>query len=300
MLSKRAISKVARKVFRGATNLGGDGFVPIRAIAHSPPKKCIFCGATPLTGEHVWPDWLRKHLPRDMASYKMLRAEVRDLSARGRVGVRGGDIHHRKVKCVCETHCNNGWMRELENRVEPVLSKMLTGAEIRLTEENQRTLAAWFALKAVVSEYDFGAPRISTYRERQALMTKKQPSSEGWRILVGHYQRDRWPGHWVNCPLSIVEKIEDRRERAVRKNSQSLTFVVGTVYMLLLRSAMPGLVGKLRLGPAHDKLRQIWPLSGVSFCWPPPPLTDGEAAGMADFLLNRTLSIVMKKRQASD
>lgn len=296
MIRKRLVARLAKKVARGPAAQGGEGFAPIRSIKHAPPKKCIFCGGTPLTGEHIWSDWLKKYLPRDMRVYSMLRAEVRDIAAKGRTSTRGGDVHHRKVKCVCERNCNNGWMRELENRVEPIVAQLLGGGEIRLTEEMQRTLAGWVALKAIVAEYDVGSPRISRHAERQTLRNKQTPPVDGWRILMGYYPRAKWPGRWVNTPLSIVEKIDFKNERAVRKNSQSLTFIVGDIYFILLRSPMPGLVQALKLGPAHHKLRQIWPLSGVSFRWRPPALADNEAIGIADHLLNFTLSIVKKKR----
>jgi hypothetical protein len=49
-----------------------------------------------------------------------------------------GDIHDWKVKCVCEP-CNNGWMRELEEKVRPLITPLIQGKEHTL---GARTTAA--------------------------------------------------------------------------------------------------------------------------------------------------------------
>src|SRR5947208_778698 len=35
-----------------------------------PPGKCIFCGGRGLTKEHMWADWLRPYIPREMQEHR--------------------------------------------------------------------------------------------------------------------------------------------------------------------------------------------------------------------------------------
>jgi len=70
---------------------------------------------------------------------------------------------------------------------------------------------------------------------------------------------------WVNHPFLILPKARKKGDRANYYNSQSLAFVIGEVFVLLLRSPMPNLVERLRFGEPGEKLRQIWPVTGYSF-----------------------------------
>ena len=35
---------------------------------------CIFCGGTPLSREHIWADWLRRYIPKNLAYHHSGRA----------------------------------------------------------------------------------------------------------------------------------------------------------------------------------------------------------------------------------
>ena len=37
---------------------------PVRR--RKPPGRCIFCGKVGLTKEHMWADWLRSYIPREL------------------------------------------------------------------------------------------------------------------------------------------------------------------------------------------------------------------------------------------
>ena len=93
---------------------------------------CIFCGTDgKLTREHIWADWLKKYIPKDMPDY---RAGTMVLGKPGDppisdVGKRvGGDPRSRRVECVCGSRtfrgkqrgCNDGWMGELQEQAKPV------------------------------------------------------------------------------------------------------------------------------------------------------------------------------------
>src|SRR5437764_13245065 len=98
---------------------------------------CVFCGSTEkLTGEHVWPKWIRKQFPP-------APSDVRH-AIRTDEGVKewGGPPFTQTVRDVCEP-CNTGWMNDLEVAVQPSLKPLFAGRGRALHSEGQRTLAAW-------------------------------------------------------------------------------------------------------------------------------------------------------------
>jgi hypothetical protein len=91
-----------------------------------PPEKCIFCGFEgELTGEHIISKrYHRDIIPRTMESYKTLRAVEMPGRSNFTFGKRVTDPRDWKVRCVCEQTCNNGWMRTLKDKAEPILTPL--------------------------------------------------------------------------------------------------------------------------------------------------------------------------------
>src|SRR6266566_295420 len=46
-----------------------------------PQGRCIFCGRTGLTKEHIWADWLKKFIPKNMKQYTSLSATIHPAQA---------------------------------------------------------------------------------------------------------------------------------------------------------------------------------------------------------------------------
>src|ERR1035441_1388071 len=109
-------------------------------------RPCLICGTDDPSREHVIAQWLRKELQlRGLVSeYRM------DVGYKENVTpLRKWDTLAIVLPDVCKG-CNNGWMRDLELAVQPILKPMLLGASSRLPTyldaESQTRLAAW-ALK---------------------------------------------------------------------------------------------------------------------------------------------------------
>jgi hypothetical protein len=82
-----------------------------------PPGKCIFCGRTGLSKEHIWSDWLKTLIARrDMHAQGSEAFEFDRTTNEFRVTrpmtteSKQGCMTQRKIRKVCESHCNNGWM----------------------------------------------------------------------------------------------------------------------------------------------------------------------------------------------
>ena len=48
-----------------------------------PGRKCVFCGVSEVSDEHVLPKWLQKHLPPGPLAYVRLRGQQYSEEARG-------------------------------------------------------------------------------------------------------------------------------------------------------------------------------------------------------------------------
>jgi hypothetical protein len=287
-VDRKVAQRLAKRVARSNPGRSGTTYVSIRHIRYAPPKLCIFCGGSPLTGEHVWSDWLRNYLVRTKKSYHALQTIVHLDRTTGRLQKRANDPQQRKVRCVCKA-CNGGWMKALEDETKIILGAMLRQETERLYPAEQVTLAAWVALKAIVMEYDRGEQRISTHAERQRMRRRRLPPDRAWKIWVGLFDRQKAMGVWSATALPVQEKIKSSKPHALRMNSQSLVFVVGDVFFMLFRCPLRSVFDTFNFGEAQRKARQIWPRSPYSFTWPPPAISETEADQAAGMFMNYSL-----------
>ena len=82
-----------------------------------PPGRCIFCG---VTQEHMWANWLRSYIPRELTRHATSVEKVHPRNTEQNIQTRTGDPHSRRIKCVCRA-CNNGWMSRLQENAKPFL-----------------------------------------------------------------------------------------------------------------------------------------------------------------------------------
>jgi hypothetical protein len=110
------------------------------------PRACIFCGATPLSKEHIWPEWLLRLLPTPEG--------VETTAQRGSaepVQVWRSSRPEQTAKFVCAP-CNNGWMSQIENAMKPVASEIALGSPVSLNAAAQKIIAIWAVKSAMVYE----------------------------------------------------------------------------------------------------------------------------------------------------
>jgi hypothetical protein len=109
----------------------------------------VFCKGTPVTGEHAWPRWTAKHLPREKAEHLRVVESAAGLSVEQR-GFRPAAT--TEARCVCRS-CNQGWMHELETAAETELTPMIEGKPQRLHEWRQAVAATWALKTAMMVEH---------------------------------------------------------------------------------------------------------------------------------------------------
>jgi hypothetical protein len=247
--------------------------------------RCIFCGSPgPLTDEHVFSRWTHRFLPpRSMKKYHVLRAETYIEKSDRFLFKRAGDIRDWQIECVCERRCNNGWMRQnIEDRARPIMIPLITGQPARILPEQQRVIAAWAVLKAMVAEYDRHGWVTTHHMQRKRLMRTLLPPERGWVVWIGHYARSRWVPFWGSSPFLYLSKQQERRARAdVRAthfNSHISTQVVGQLFIHVIRSPARSFVEGWRFStPDKGALLRIWPPGGASIAWPGRTMTDRDA-----------------------
>ena len=235
------------------------------------PKKCIFCGSSPTTKEHFWPDWLRNVIPKNGRKWEQLRVVENIETSDQAIRRKGGDIHDWTIRCVCAP-CNNGWMSDLEKKIKPILILLLSGTVTRIDERSQSLMATWCTLKVMVAEFENPGHATTHHAQRKRMWRRKIPPKTGWRIWIGCYDRRNWKPDYINNIFYFSQKSQsDKKYIPVsRYNTQSVTFVIGRIFIHVIHSPDRALVNGWRFsGPAAGKLRQIWPVSGYSFPWPP-------------------------------
>lgn len=114
----------------------------------------MFCGGRPLTNEHVWPDWIGRlffgYEPGGRAPLSAHRVSSSVGSERNRQWT--APSFTTKAKIVCDD-CNHGWMSELENAAEPILTPMLQGKRLILDDEAQTIVARWLTKTAMMFQH---------------------------------------------------------------------------------------------------------------------------------------------------
>ena len=156
------------------------------------PGKCVFCGREGLSKEHIFPDWLKQIFPKNANQKHEHWASARGFERPRSVPQRGvdrigqGSILAKKVRVVCERHCNNGWLSELESRTKQLLSSVILGEIINIDGNQQRLLATWIAKTTMTAENHYPGDAVIPQEHRDFLMNNLAPPDD-WIIWIAYY-----------------------------------------------------------------------------------------------------------------
>jgi hypothetical protein len=215
---------------------------------------CIFCGGTPLTLEHLWPDWLRRELgPVGRSAHHLEQDEN---------GVETRDVtfetppFNQQVRAVCAT-CNGGWMSELEAAAKPILLPLIEGRGGNLDRREQQVVATWALLKACVFDELHPQERAVPAAHRDSLYAEIAPAGGGLWVSLGTYV-GRDIGHYAYQGMKLARADEDDPEEP------TLYFVTITLGALVVQ-VVGSLLAELTFSPAiyaeDFALVQVWPTS---------------------------------------
>jgi hypothetical protein len=244
------------------------------------PRTCVFCGGSPTTNEHIWPDWARPILAEEGALDHHRLVQQDDHPDEAYSWKQPAYIMTTKVVCA---RCNNGCMSDLENRAKPLLGPMLFGRGRALHREGQRTLAAWALKTAMMVEHTHGAKRQMIDRaEHEHLMAVGEPSE---RIRV-------WLTSYVGDVVAMAQtygldahmELSPDPDRG-RRDMWGATITFGAGVLQVFGTTLTALLDGVEVN--GQGVHQIWPYER-SITWTPRPGFDNAGLlAFADGLLNR-------------
>lgn len=206
------------------------------------PGTCPFCQAlaVPMTDEDIIPRWL-----------------LRELADRGyQDAPSGGARQIRGPKTPVCADCNNGWMSVLENDAKKVIVSLCDYAR-DVTRDEQRTLAAWATLKAMV--IDSGTTRLVPRGFGHDLKMRREPHG-ATRVWIAAYAD-------VHEPVKIIPWVilaEDSDDAI----ALCITFTMIRVAVQVLIPFVEGTLAPLE--DFMESVAAIWPLTNSAISWPPP------------------------------
>lgn len=260
----------------------------------NPQGRCIFCGRIGLSKEHIWSDWLKDVIPRNDQHGEYWGSMHRDAGSTEvewkeppRSSSRQGCVLQRRLRKVCERHCNNGWMSRVVDRAKPLVEQMILGKAFELNRREQTELAAWIGITTIMQEFAnrHGAHAISP-EDRAVLMTTEAPPLS-WSIWTARYSDKWWApmGHY-HLPMSFSKRPTDNESNPPSGELQLTTFTLGELLVHVFTSTRAEMIETYRtyIGGASNpvKLPQLWPIVGDTLNWPPSsPFRDHEADSLA-------------------
>jgi hypothetical protein len=260
------------------------------------PGKCMFCGSSGLSKEHIWPRWTHKLVPVERGLYSRVRWQGTAAEDKRQVistTKRQGTAMDIQIRSVCRK-CNSGWMGAIETASEPTLTPLLRGEPCVLDEHAQRTLATWLTLKIMVAETSNALPdRVTPVAHHKFLMENREPP-QGWFIWVAAHESKRWMARYIrqaaNLPV-VVTSAEPSHfgDRSSSNNAQFVLLGIGH----LLAVAINTTVANLGIEPPLDirvVSKRIWPLAEHNFLWPPSVPLDTDGVDVIAGSFARTLS----------
>lgn len=232
-------------------------------------RACVFCGATPVTKEHVWPQWLSREdwaelLHRAGDDLPQLRLGIGAMPD-GTTGVvnflkdrgRSASVARHVVKAACAS-CNNGWMAALEAEAKPVLLKYGEQRHAQLTEWERTVLCRWLLKSAAVFEVDDPYSAVLPVEARAAIMDGSWEQDDCWGIEAV------WVPSFGFRHNHVVETVINGRtgeRRGVMLHHQT---GIGRAGFIIRRVIVPG-DGVSQNPPVLKRSLPLWPeaLRGV-------------------------------------
>lgn len=242
-------------------------------------RRCVFCGASGLTREHVIPQWLTSVLPEQERWRGQDQATIYpDPTAPNSAPVHRELVERfnaMTVKAVCAS-CNNTFMNGIEAGARPVLSTMIRGGRlsIALAPETLTKLATW-AVKTGLMVQLTGQEPASLELLYQHLYRERRPSDE-CRVWLGQVDDEDWALR-AECPTALIQMDGEEIEASDPPNVVAVTLGLGALLLHVFLPANPALGYLPDLQSTFTGLVPIWPNPSAAQ-WPPARITRADEA----------------------
>lgn len=239
------------------------------------PSACIFCGGTPLSEEHILPQWMKacfQPLP-PVRSGLQERLDRNGRPSLITVTNRQGSLFTRRPKIVCKP-CNEGWMSQLESSVKPTLKRMFASTECHLlTAEEGATLATWAAKTAINFEYFEYPTKISVDQDRRRQLRDTRRPPAGTFVWIGQGSHPRG----VSVCRASWDVLDDPAPPGAPddlgpRNTQLVGMWLGNVFLLVFMTSKAQ-AARICVDASFPGLRRIGP-TPEDGAWPSGPIID--------------------------
>lgn len=238
-------------------------------------RECVACGKTPVTREHIIPQWASRHLggikdrPLRGTPHAMPRAsQVTPGTIAIDVSFRGHEVPVQEIttRVLCR-ECNNNRFSQVEKTIKPILSGLIDGRQDALSPEDATLLAAWMTKTSIIYEFNDRRTMAVTAAQRADFFGSAEPPA-GFALFACRYrgEHDIWLAH----AGGRVTRHDSSRP-PVRVGFTTL--VLGKIVLGCMTSSDPMWTDEF----ASDESRAgVW-----SKLWP-APLTEIEIIGTVD------------------
>lgn len=231
--------------------------------------RCVFCGAAGLSKEDIWPRWIRKASPHqltEISSQMITHTHFADDESAAfvvpTITERQGDTTSRKVRKVCRTHCNGGWMSRLETAVKPLLLPLMKdSSNVTLTAAEQAVVARWAVKTSIMMQYTDLSTKTSNPTDDIEFYEAGEPLGMN-QVWLGRYEGDQWLRRFSHATFDVIDKAS----RTWMDRWGTTTIVVDSLVLLVLWDK-PGYV--TAAFPYASDMVRVWPTEPTAQ-WPPP------------------------------
>lgn len=225
-------------------------------------KVCIFCGRTPVTEEHLWPQWCRSLMPPGDQHHFMTFEGVVEQPAPKKHYRRQGPVTSVRIPRVCGP-CNSGWMNQYEGLVRPFMSKMMTGQRTDLTPEQRKTLSEYITYKFLILDWYDRDPVLDEDAAHEFYRSRKIPAH------TQIYALNCVEGGWRSAHRSAevhLSPLDEPSDPESKKNSKVTAVGFGNLFILAFLSTRVDIDIEIDW---RASLRLWPPLSESPVRWPP-------------------------------
>jgi hypothetical protein len=225
------------------------------------PGRCMFCDATGVTKAHVfaesWTGLFDK--PSDTHGHEVVHRYV-DPSTGTQREIKRAKTFALKSRKVCGK-CNSGWLRQLEERIRPLMAAFAQNTSMILASNEQADLALWATAASLIAmsmdpeACGFAYPTLAPEINRTKRPT---PGMDIWLGANAHGELAWFGSHSLN-----LRNVRDAPEHG----AWGATITFGYAVIHIVCHNVPNQRIRLK-GDAHRSLRRIWgPRDRVA--WPP-------------------------------
>jgi hypothetical protein len=247
-------------------------------------QRCVFCGRSPTTHEHIYPRRWHKYMLSPRTAKNEVAIEIRYPKRLEWASFKSPPMRDWQPKCVCGS-CNNGWMRQLEQCLDPLMSRLLQAKRASLSDADVAALAMWAIMKVMVVHH-----RATRAKQRRTMFKQQKAPQDWWAMWIGTYTRKKWKAEFVSAPFRIdpgFKFADGKRPRGSPPNAVAATQIIGQLYVHTVYCAHPKFATGWKYTPPRvpalkGNLVKIWPPTGVGIRnWPQARLTENDAQTVA-------------------